>query len=485
MKGKSRAMIDQIRLLYTSGHKIKTIARMLSVSKNTVRRYLRDAVPEAVPIEATRASAGAAVDWEYALGQLALGRVAKRIYEEMAPAMSYAHFTRELRRRRPAPVRQSTLRLTHEPGQKAQVDYCDGIVLHDPKSGSMIKTQFFCGVLPSSSYVFDEFTLSQKLPDFIRSHERMWAYFGGTAKYVVLDNLKSGVTKAHRYDPDINPVYCDFANFSGFAALPARVRTPRDKACVEATIGVIQRDFFDRHRNTKFYSLDHLNTVFRQYLNDFNHRVMADYGVSRAERFVIEKPLLGPLPESSYEMFEWKDAKVHPDCCIELKTSVYSVPHIHIGNTVRVKYSDQMVVIMDAKSLETLATHPRKSKFQPSIVEGHLPPHKVQRSAFDVVRIERFAQSIGPKTGSYVTWQFESERYPLRVLRRMQGLVRFFETSSITKEAMEFAAVRAVDYSKKELRYFTDCAKSFRPGRENIHMVTSPKREQTTIHLQH
>lgn len=485
MKGISRAMIDQIRLLHRSGHKIKTIARMLGVSKNTVRRYLRDAAPKAVAAAAAAPVTGVTVDWEYALGQLALGRVAKRIYEEMTPGVSYPHFTRELRRRRPAPIQHSALRLVHEPGEKAQVDYCDGIVLHDPKSGSIIKTQFFCGVLPSSSYVFGEFTLSQKLPDFIRSHERMWSYFGGTAKYVVLDNLKSGITKAHRYDPDINPVYCDFANYCGFAALPARVRTPRDKACVEATIGVIQRDFFDRHKNTKFYSLDQLNTAFRQYLNDLNHRVMADYGVSRAERFAIEKPFLGALPPASYEMFEWKDAKVHPDCCIELKTSVYSVPHIHISKTVRVKFSDKMVVIMDAKSLDILATHPRKPKFQPSILEGHLPPHKVQKSSFDVVKIERFAQSIGPKTGAYVTWQFESEKYPLRVLRRMQGLVRFFETSSITKEAMEFAAVRAVNFAKKELRYFTDCAKSFRPGRENIHIVTSPKREQTTIHLQH
>jgi hypothetical protein len=106
---------------------------------------------------------------------------------------------------------------------------------------------------------------------------------------------------------------------------------------------------------------------------------MVDYGVSRAERFALEKPLLGPVP-ASYEMFEWKDAKVHPDCCIESKTSVYSVPHIHVGREVRVKLNEMVVIILDESGLETLAVHPRKEKYKPSIVDEHLPPNKVQRS---------------------------------------------------------------------------------------------------------
>lgn len=485
MKGKSHAMIDQIRRLHANGHKIKRIASILGISKNTVRRHIRtesEAPQDCLP-DATESPIATTVDWEFALGQVALGRPVKRVYEEMAPGLSYAHFARELRKRNTKPAVVTAVRLHHEPGERVQVDYCDGIPIYNPKTGTVTKTQFFCGVLPASSYVFGEFTESQKSHDFIRSHERMWAYYGGVSKYVVLDNLKAGVTKAHRYDPDINPVYCDFANHCGFAALPARVRTPRDKAAVEATIGVIQRDFFDRHRNTKFYSLAELNIAFRCYLNDLNGRVMVDYGVSRAERFAMEKPLLGPVP-ASYEMFEWKDAKVHPDCCIELKTSVYSVPHIHVGREVRVKFNEMVVIILDESGLETLAVHPRKEKYKPSIVDEHLPPNKVQRSCFDVIRIERFAQSIGRETGAYVSWQFESERYPLRVLRRMQGLVRFFETSQVGKEAMEYAAVRAIQFRKKDLKFFSDCARSFKPGRENLHVVTSPKRESTNIHLQ-
>ena len=87
---------------------------------------------------------------------------------------------------------------------------------------------------------------------------------------LVVDNLKSGIKKAHRYDPDVNPTYCDYGNHQGFAVLPARPYTPRDKACVEATIGAIQRSFFQQVRNCAFYSLDEINRAFRVFLGEFN-----------------------------------------------------------------------------------------------------------------------------------------------------------------------------------------------------------------------
>jgi hypothetical protein len=424
------------------------------------------------------------IDWDYALKERGLGRPIKRIYEELGLTMSYENFSRLLKARNVKPS-VAAVRLHHELGEKTQVDYADGLKIMDPKTGILLKTQFFCGVLPASSYTFGEFTMSQKLPDFIRSHERMWHYFKGTTKYVVLDNLKSGVSRAHRYDPEINPTYCDYANHAGFAALPARVRTPRDKAAVEATIGVIQRDFFDRHRHTKFYSLFELNSVFRQFLDDFNGRVMADYGCSRQSRFAIESPTLQPCTDSQYEMFEWKTAKVHPDSCIEFQRSVYSVPYVHIHKTVHVKYSDKMVIILNETASETIASHVRMPRFKHSINDAHLPPSKLQMRSFDILRVEKFAAAIGGKTTEYVDWQFALEQHPLRALRRMQGLIRFFETKQISKEAMEFAASRSMQFQKRELRYFESCALTFSTTGSTLHLVQPPKRESAHIHLQH
>lgn len=489
MNRKTEAMIEQIRRLHSEGRSIKMIAKALTVSRNTVRRHLREQGAEVRPESSavTRAALSTlAIDWKTVAREIALGRPIKRIYEDLEPPVSYAHFSRLAKAHRPPSPPTTAIRLHHEPAQKTQVDYADGIPITDARTGKTTKTQFFCGVLPHSAFTFGEFTASQKTADFIGSHERMWAYFGGITPYVVLDNLKSGVTKAHRYDPDVNPVYCDYGNHAGFAALPARVRTPRDKAAVEAAIGVIQRDFFDKHRTSKFYSLAELNAAFRRYLDDFNGRVMVDYGVSRNERFALEKLHLRPLPLSRNELYEWKTAKVHPDCCIELKRSVYSVPYRYAHQTVRVKYSNQMVLILDEATCETLAAHARQAPFKNSILPEHLPPTKTQLASFDVRRVQKFADSIGGDTRSYVNWQLESEvDHPLRALRRLLGLMRFFEASiGVTKEAMEYAARQASTYQRRDLAFFRGCALAFRPvGAEHLRLVSPPTRRVSDIHV--
>lgn len=180
MNTKSQAMIEQIRRLHAEGRSIKKIAKVLAISRNTVRSHLRSlaaiqkALPQSSPVGITKS----VIDWEMVLREIALGRPIKRIYEELLPPTSYAQFTRLVKARQPrAPV--TAIRLHHEPGEKTQVDYASGIKIIDPRTGKETPTQFFCGVLPHSSFTFGEFTLTQKSTDFLNSHTRMWAYFGG------------------------------------------------------------------------------------------------------------------------------------------------------------------------------------------------------------------------------------------------------------------------------------------------------------------
>ncbi len=53
---------------------------------------------------------------------------------------------------------------------------------------------------------------------------------------VVPDNLKSGVTKACRYEPSVNRTYEAMAAHYSVAVVPARPLKPRDKAKVEAEV---------------------------------------------------------------------------------------------------------------------------------------------------------------------------------------------------------------------------------------------------------
>ena len=123
------------------------------------------------------------------------------------------------------------MRQSHRAGEKLFVDYCGPTVpVIDGRSGEIRVAQIFVAVLGASNYIYAEATLTQSLPDWIGSHVRALAAFGGVPAVVVPDNLKSGVTKANYYEPDINPTYQDMASHYGLVVLPARVRAPRDKA---------------------------------------------------------------------------------------------------------------------------------------------------------------------------------------------------------------------------------------------------------------
>jgi hypothetical protein len=184
----------------------------------------------------------------------------------------------------------------------------------------------------------------------MKAVENIFYAFGGVTPYAVFDNLKGAVTRAHIYDPEVNKGFCQFANHWGFAVLPARPYRPQDKGSVERAIGVIQQGFFNEVRNRVFYSLRELNEALWDYLRKLNQAPMKDWGVSRDERFENEKALLKPLPQSPYEISEWRSAKVHPDCHIQVDKRFYSVPFKWVGKTVQVRLSQSRVEIFSEES---------------------------------------------------------------------------------------------------------------------------------------
>jgi transposase len=107
----------------------------------------------------------------------------------------------------------------------------------------------------------------------------MFEYFGGTPQIVTPDNLKSAVTKAHRYSPTINPAYTRLAAHYDIAVAPARVARPKDKASVERTIQIFQRWFYFRVRGLTFNSLVELNRLLAEHLVIFHLKNTAFSGV--------------------------------------------------------------------------------------------------------------------------------------------------------------------------------------------------------------
>ena len=104
------------------------------------------------------------------------------------------------------------MRQVHVAGEKMFVDYAGATVeVIDGLTGEIGEAQLFVATLGASSYTYAEATWTQGLPDWIGSHTRAFAFFGGVPGQVVPDNLKSGVARACLYDPEINRTYADMA----------------------------------------------------------------------------------------------------------------------------------------------------------------------------------------------------------------------------------------------------------------------------------
>src|SRR5581483_498622 len=101
----------------------------------------------------------------------------------------------------------------------------------DPTSGEVaFDAQIFVAVLGASNHTYAEAFRSQELEHWISGHIDAFESWGGVTRIVVPDNPRTGVTKAHRYEPILNATYAEMAAHYGVAVIPARPRRPRDKA---------------------------------------------------------------------------------------------------------------------------------------------------------------------------------------------------------------------------------------------------------------
>jgi transposase len=161
----------------------------------------------------------------------------------------------------------------HRAGEKLFIDYCGPTVaVVDASTGEVREAQIFVAVLGASSYTYAEATWTQALPDWIGSHQRAFAFFGGVPELLVPDNLRAAVTKADRYAPEPNATYLELARHYGTAILPARPYKPKDKAKAEVGVQVVERWILARLRHRTFFSLAELNAAIAELLVELNER---------------------------------------------------------------------------------------------------------------------------------------------------------------------------------------------------------------------
>lgn len=366
------------------------------------------------------------------------------------------------------------LRQHHQPGDKCFVDYAGPTVgIIDRHTGEVREAQVFIAVLGASSYTYAEATWTQQLPDWLGSHVRALAYFGGCPAAIVPDNLKSGVHRAHRYDPEINPAYQDFAEHYGLAILPARPRRPRDKAKVEVAVQVVERWILARLRNRQFFSLAALNAAIGELLTELNARPFKKREGSRLSFFnEIERAALTSLPLKPYQYATWKKAKVHLDYHIEVDRAYYSVPYKLIGETVDVRLTTHTLEIFHRQ--KWVGAHARAVKRGVfSTTAEHRPAAHAALLELTHERLISRATAVGPATVEVIERNRATRRHPDEALRANQGILRL--ARDFRPEQLEAACARAL-----ALKVY-----SYRAIRSLITTKTPQPSEQQTLALDH
>ncbi|OGW82733.1 MAG: hypothetical protein A2Z83_07955 [Omnitrophica bacterium GWA2_52_8] len=209
------------------------------------------------------------------------------------------------------------------------VDYAgQTVAVIEPETGAVRQAQIFVAVLGASNYTFSEAAWDQSLESWIGSHIHAFEYFGGVPEIVVPDNLKSGVSKACRYEPDLNPTYHEMSVHYGTAVIPARVVKPKDKAKGEVGVQIVERWILAALRNRTFFSLAELNEAIGELLERLNNRSFKKLEGSRKSWFeTMERGVLKALPAARYVLTKWKKAKAGIDYHVEFEGHYYSIPH--------------------------------------------------------------------------------------------------------------------------------------------------------------
>ena len=220
-----------------------------------------------------------------------------------------------------------TMRQTHIAGERMFVDYAGTkLQVIDSITGEILTAELFVAVLGASSLTYAESTWTQSLPDWIGSHTRAFRYFGGVTAMIVSDNLKSGITKACFYEPNVNLTYQEMADHYDTAIVPARPKKPKDKAKVEAGVQVATRWVIAKLRKRTFFSLAELNAAIRDCVEQINNRVTRHLGASRRSLFEqIEKTALKSLPTTEYVFGQWKHCRAGIDYHVEIDKHYYYV----------------------------------------------------------------------------------------------------------------------------------------------------------------
>lgn len=346
-----------LRYYHVEKWRINTIAAQLRMHHTTVRRVLAQAgVPRAVI--AARASA---VDAYVPMIVQTLERfptlTAARLYvmaRERGYAGSASHFRHRVALLRPRRSTEAYLRLRTLPAEQAQVDW--GHFGHLVIGRARRPLMAFVMVLSYSRMMFLRFYLDARTTSFLHGHAAAFAAWGGSARVILYDNLKSAVLERAGDAIRFNPMLLAFAAHHRFEPRPVAPARGNEKGRVERAIRYVRDAFFAARR---FADLDDLNAQAHAWCVSAaaQRRCPEDDTLTVAQAFERERALLLALPDDAFDCHERIEATAGKTPYVRFDLNDYSVPHECVRRRLTVLADLQRVRVLNGVAV--VADHPR------------------------------------------------------------------------------------------------------------------------------
>jgi len=463
-----RKIREILRLHYEGKLRQREIARAANVSQSTVSTYIGRAIQAQLvwpppadwsedrllaalyppsPAPPRRHDSRPQPDFErvqqqlQAHSELTLELVWEEYREQHPDGYCYSRFCKLYRQWKR--TKQVVMRQEHRPGERLFLDWAGAVIPIQQAEGTVLPAALFVSALGVSSYTYAEALPNKQMESFLKAQMHAFEFYGGCPALLAEDNTKTGVTKACRYEPDLNPTYQEFALHYRVGVLPTRVAKPRDNAKAESAVQAVQRWIVMRLRSRVFHSLSELNQAIRELLVLLNQRPFRKRrDECRASLFEkIDRPALQPLPAQRYDLSSWLQARVNIDYHVAFDSNFYSVPYMLTGEKVDVRATPTTIEIFHKS--KRVASHVRlRGRHETQTHHEHRPKSHQAQLEWSPSRIIDWAARTGPYTAQLVERILESKPHPEMGYRSCLGLIRLAEQYSAPR--MEAAAERAL-----------------------------------------
>ena len=285
--------------------------------------------------------------------------------------------------------------LERVPGQKLFVDWAGDTLncVFDGAKGQLSKAYFFVSTLGVSSYPYCEATPNMNQYSFNSAHVNASQWYKALPKIIVPDNCQTAVTRARMWDPKLNIAYLELAQYYKVAIEPARVRRPKDKSPVEASIKWLETWLLEWVKDLgPFNSFIELNKVIKERLIELINRNYTEKPRQHESRLSlfekVDLPEMRALPKEPYQVYDFKIGTVPDYYHAQYDSFYYSVPYQLFKKQYTLHAYQNLIQIFVDK--DQVAVHQRKYTGKRYATKAEHMPEK-----------DKFFLKIGQKDGSY------------------------------------------------------------------------------------